>query len=530
MKELRLEELSAEQKLGMLISSLIYSGGPAADKEFTLDLIRKHSLGSVWVNAHDQNRDQIIAEVREAADYPIIIISDSETGIDEYTIPQLIAIAAAGSDPELAYSFGKVLGVKGRKIGYDMTCNVVLDMSPHDSFVGGTTRTFGNDKDKVSELAKAMFRGMHDGGILGIAKHYPGEGSGEVDTHMQESACEETEEELLEYRLYPYLKLIEAGLLDAVMPGHIKMTSIDPEHPATLSKPVLDILRRHGFDGVYITDALVMMGIVLKYGMVGCNSQSVIAGNDLILPWTISPKIAYNALLDAYKAGEITDDMINTQAARVLAAQHKAYVVSKNAETAEITEQDKENFRRMNEDCIYRRVAPGVTPTIDKNGKHLFVVLVDQDFDMSSVDDAPIGPPVTWYEPLRIKEKIKELYPNSDVTMLRLYPSAAENSSLFNKQLAYDDVIYITYWQTLAYLGKECLSSRIIGVMNALQTTNRIGAILHFGNPFMMEDVPRVDRLLQGYCSAQCLYHSLKILCGDAEPKGVNPYDVKYKE
>ncbi len=531
MKELILEELSFEQKLGIITCGYLYANGPKEDREFTLALIRQRKLGAVWINPEDSKRDELIAEVKAAADYPISIYCDIEVGYGDYTIPQVISLGATGSDLELAYSFGKVTGIQARKMGYTHACNVLMDMARGDAFCGGTTRTMGNDKEKVAEMAKAIVRGMHDGGVLTFAKHYPGEGDASVDTHMQESSSLETEEELLEYTLYPYLKLLEAGLLDGVMPGHHKLPSIDPENPSSLSKPILDILRKRGFNGVYITDALVMMGIVLKYGKVGCNPKAVLAGNDLILPWSIGTKVAYEALLAAAEAGEITEDGIEDQVKRVLASQKRSIEIREAAEAADpqITEKDTECFRRLNEDCIALKSAPGVTPTVDKNGKHLFVMLVDHDYKISSVDEAPFGTP-TWYNPAKIEREIRTLYPNSDVTLLRLFPSAAENSQLFKKQLGYDDVIYLTYWQTCAYLGEECLTTRVLGVMNALQTTNRIAAILHFGNPYMMEDVPRVDRIIQAYCSAHCVSHALKVLCGEAEAKGIIPYqNIQYK-
>ncbi len=530
MKELVFEELSKEQKLGMLICGYLYTNGPKDDKEFILSLIRERKLGAVWINPEDGKRDELIAEVKAAADYPILIYCDCENGIGNYTLPQILALAAAGDGPSLAYSFGKVTGIQANQLGYTSTCNVVVDMSLHDAFCGHTTRTMGNDKDEVSRMAIALAQGLHDGGILATAKHYPGLGDCDVDTHMQESATDETEEELLEYKLYPYIKLLEAGLLDGVMPGHHKLPKIDPEHPASLSKPVLDILRKRGFDGLYITDALVMMGIVLKYGMVGCNPKALLAGNDLLNPWSITAKVAYEALVAADAAGELPQELIDDRTKRVLKEQHHSLELKAAAKKAAltITEEDVENFRKMNEDCISLHLSPGAAPAIDKNGKHLFVVLVDQDYKQSTADAVPFGTPA-WYNPGKIQKDICALYPNSDAITFRLFPSAAENADFFEKQIAYDDVIFLTYWQTCAYLGRECLSTRVLGVMNALQTTNRIAAILHFGNPYMMEEVPRVDRIIQGFCSARCVTHALKILCGDAQAKGKLPYHIQYQ-
>ncbi len=524
--ELRLQDLTTEQKIGMILTATFSHG--EEDIDYTLQLIREHKLGSAWINHFNPRRDELIRRIREAADYPILICSDAEAGHGDYKIPQAISLACTGSDPALAYSFGKVTAIQLHALGYNVVPNPVLDMTGnHNCPCGANTRVYGNDKDTVAKLGIAIGRGMHDGGIMVMAKHYPGEGDMGVDTHMQEALLEETEEELLEYRLYPYLKMIEAGVLDAAMTGHVRLPNIDPDYPASLSRKVLDILRRKGFDGFYMTDALSMMGIVLKYGKYECNGLAAAAGNECVLSWGISNREAYEALLDAYRRGVITDELLDVSVTRILAAQHQAVLFEK-PKCTEITEEDKENFRRLNEDCIRRVASEGVTPAIDKNGRHLFVVLIDNDYDPNAKEDAPIGN-FDWYLPKKMKAKIQATYPNSDVHFLRYFPSASESSALFNKQIGYDDVIYVTYWQTCAYLGRECLSSRVIGVMEALQTTNRIAAVVHFGNPYLMEEIPHVDRVLFGCCSLQCTLHAFDVLCGDAEALGVEHYKVNLK-
>ena len=525
--ELRLRDLTTEQKIGMLLTGTFSHG--QEDIDYTIGLIREHKLGSAWVNPFDARRDELIRRIREAADYPILICCDAENGHGDYKIPQAISLARTGSDPALAYSFGKVTAVQLHALGYNVITNPVLDMTGnHNCPCGANTRVFGNDKDKVANLGIAIGRGMHDSGVLVMAKHYPGVGDIGVDTHMQEGRIEETAEELLRYRLYPYLKMMEAGVLDAAMTAHLLVPKIDPDYPASLSRKVLSLLREHGFDGFYMTDALSMMGVVLKYGRYACNGLAAAAGNECVLSWGISNKEAYEALLDAYRRGVFSDELLDASVTRLLAAQHKAAVLHDERTCTEITEEDKENFRRLNEDCICRIVNRGVSPAVDKNGRHLFVVLTDNDYDPIAQEDAPISE-FDWYLPQRIKEKILATYPNSEVYLLRYFPSASDSSILFNKQIAFDDVIYVTYWRTSAYLGRECLSSRVIGVMEALQTTNRIAAVLHFGNPYLMEEIPHVDRLLLGCCSAQCINHAFDVLSGDAEARGTEHYKLHLK-
>ena len=142
LKELKFEELSTEQKLGMVMAGIIRPIR-CEDKyetfdenlEFVLNLIRSHSLGAVWVPQStltgvkgfcDPHPD-VIERVREAADYPILIFTDAESGIGEHMVGRHNAIGVADSE-ELAYTFGKVTAATARKKGYNVVCDPVLDM------------------------------------------------------------------------------------------------------------------------------------------------------------------------------------------------------------------------------------------------------------------------------------------------------------------------------------------------------------------------------------------------------------------
>jgi hypothetical protein len=120
---------------------------------------------------------------------------------------------------------------------------------------------------------------------------------------------------------------------------------------------------------------------------------------------------------------------------------------------------------------------------------------------------------------------ILEKFPNSDCTLLNEYPTAGDNIRLFDKQIPYDDVIYVTSHRAQAYLGRDCLTERVLAVMRALQSTNRIAAILHFGNPHVMDDVPRCDRFILGYTSEGCVEFALSVLAGEAVATGTVPYE-----
>lgn len=533
-KELKLEELTIKQKLGMTMCAHICPcPNEKNNVEYALQMIRDKALGAVWVDRRSSNLSELMDKIYEAADYPIIIVCDAESGIGDNIIGKHNAIGTTGSE-ELAYTFGNVTAKSARKLGYNMVCNPLLDICLRNGPCGNTVRTLGSDKEQVAKLGAKIAEGMHDAGILTVAKHYPGGSDpqnrgAEIDSHMAERQNYNSKEELIEVNLYPYTELMKKDLLDGIMVGHGRYVNIDPEHPATLSTPVMNIIRELGFDGILITDALSMMGIVAKYGMKESKGLVIAAGNDLSLPWHDND-FSYEAILETYEKGLIPDDRINEAVRRVLDAQHKVNLYNEK-EYEDLTKEDVEKFESIHLRSIYEKRDEGVSPALDPNGKHLFAVLAPNDKCQVDAEGA-IAENSTegyWYRPLDIIEKIKATFPNSKATVLPEYPSGIQNMNFLEMVPAYDDVVFVTFNAVECYIGKERLTSRTVSVIEALQVTNSVSAVVHFGNPYVLEDLPHVPRILVGGTAPKTALYAIDVLAGKYEAKGVLTYNVKLK-
>ena len=236
--KLNINEMSLDQKLGMLDAAYLSASMTDEQKEYIYELIRRRELGAVWVQWHLGGAAPLVKKVREIADYPILVITDAELGMGEYKIGRANSIGCTGSE-EYAYAYGKALGITARNMGYSVVCNPVLDARKN-----GSPRQFSSDKYEVARLGAAEARGLKDAGILTVAKHYPsGTNPRGIDSHMAEGYSDQTREELLETGLYPYRKLMEEGLLDGIMSGHHRFINIDPTRPTSLSKTMIDIIR-----------------------------------------------------------------------------------------------------------------------------------------------------------------------------------------------------------------------------------------------------------------------------------------------
>ncbi len=523
-QELKREELTIKQKLGMAWCAHIWDLGDEArteaEVEYVLDMICNHSLGAVWIDP--DMAPEIMPRIKEAADYPILIIRDAESGIAPHTIGRHNALGTTGSE-ELAYIFGKITAIHARNQGYNVVCNPVLDLCRGNSVCGNTVRSMGGNKEQVAKLGIAEAQGMHDGGVLVVGKHFPGaDGDGTIDTHMAEKCSMETAQELIDYNMYPYLELNKRGLLDGIMTQHSRLLNIDPDYPVSLSKKVIGLFREQGFDGFAITDALIMMGTAAKFGARTCKGLAIGNGNDLALTWS-GNEDSFEAIQETYEKGMIDDDRLDEAVRHVLEAQHKTLIPPKYTD---ITVEDEEKFIRINRDGVFAKVDEGLDVSISRDGRHYFVVLTPNDVEINdygkvNVDTMGKG----WYQPQRIIDRLMELFSNSTAIAINEFPSPAQNMHLLERNVTYDDVVFITFMESQAYVGKECLTSRIISVIQALQITNRVSTLVHFGNPYVVEDLVHISRILIGGMSAGSIECTLDVLAGDCPAKGVLTYD-----
>lgn len=531
-KELKLEELTLSQKLGMTMIGHIYKFSDKQKEkentEYALELIRNHSLGAIWVEPTMPNLAEIMKAIDEAADYPILIATDAESGIGQHIIGRHNSIGATGSD-ELAYIFGKVTGITAKKMGYNTICAPLLDMCHSNGACGATVRSLGSDKYEVARLATKIAEGFHDCGVLTVSKHYPGSdhlrrSKFERDSHMTSTASQLTKDELLDTPLYPYLHLMKKGLLDAIMVGHTTYVNIDPDHPASLSEKVIDVIREQGFDGIFLTDALEMMGIVAKFGARTSKGLAIANGNDLALTW-IENKFSYESIVETYEKGLIPDERLNEAVRRVLAGHHKVNCIPKYSE---LCEEDLIAFDRINLDSIYEKRDEGVSPALSMDGKHLFVVLCMNEMGIDHnyhITNDTMG--YYWYRPAEIVKKLEELFPKSRVMVVPQFSTGAQNWDIVRSARDYDDFVFITFNEVEPNIGKERLTTRTTSVIDALQVNNKVAAVVHFGNPYVLEDLIHVPRLLIGGTSPKAAQYAMEVLAGKHEAKGVLTYDVK---
>jgi beta-glucosidase-like glycosyl hydrolase/CubicO group peptidase (beta-lactamase class C family) len=290
--------LNKEERIAQLIVIRAYSNDTGILK--TADLVSKYNVGALCFfqggpvrQANSTNYYQSISKT------PLLVTIDAEWGLgmrlDSITkFPYQLSLGAI-NDPSLIYELGKAVGEQCKRIGVQVNYAPVVDINnnPNNPVIG--YRSFGEDKNKVTEFGLAYMKGMQDVGIMACAKHFPGHGDVDVDSHLDLPVINKSIEQLDSVELKPFKALFNAGV-GSVMMAHLYIPSIDSTTnlATSLSKNnVTGLLRKDlGYKGLTFTDALEMKGVAKYWPGGEAAVQALIAGNDMLcLPESVPEAI-----------------------------------------------------------------------------------------------------------------------------------------------------------------------------------------------------------------------------------------------
>ncbi|WP_198667457.1 glycoside hydrolase family 3 protein [Glycomyces dulcitolivorans] len=266
--------------------------------------------------------------LQAASAVPLLIATDQEYGsvvrIGEPAtqFPGAMPLGAT-RDLDAAERAAEIAGAELRAMGlnHNFAPDADVNVDPANPVIG--VRSFGSDPGLVADFAAAQVRGYQAGGVAVSAKHFPGHGDTGTDSHVGLPVITHTAEEWERIDAPPFAAAIAAGT-DMVMSAHLQFPALDDSlAPATLSHPILTGLLRErlGFDGVVVTDALDMQGVRTEYGDDRVPVLALLAGADLLLMPPDFP-LAYEAVLNAVAAGELTEERIDESVRRILALKH----------------------------------------------------------------------------------------------------------------------------------------------------------------------------------------------------------------
>ena len=366
--------MSLAEKVGQLYMIQVMSNQDQATKNTVVKIIKDHHIGGIiYSNGGPLIQAKLNNELQSFSRLPLLIGMDAEWGLSmrlegTYAFPWNMTLGAI-KDNTLVEQTGRHIGEHCKRLGVHFNFAPVVDINtnPKNPIIGN--RSFGEDRDNVTEKALAFMKGMQDAGVLANAKHFPGHGDTDQDSHKTLPTISFNEKRIDSVELYPYKKLITEGL-SSVMVAHLNVPSLEARegYPSSLSKHIVtDILKeRLGFKGLIFTDALTMKGVADFSETGAIDLAAFKAGNDVML---MSEDVGKGVakIIAAYNSGAITEARLAHSVKKILQAKYK--VGLNNYEPIGLYNLSKD-LNRLKDDVLYEELLENAI-TIVKNEKEV---------------------------------------------------------------------------------------------------------------------------------------------------------------
>ena len=404
------------------------------------------------------------------------------TGGSATVFPSNMAIGASGRESD-AYAAGRVIGREARAVGITVVFAPTVDVNSNPANPVINTRSFGEDAQAVAGLSAAFVRGLQDAGVVATAKHFPGHGDTDTDSHLALPVVQSDRNRLDRVELVPFRAAIEARV-GAIMTAHIALPALgQPATPATLAPEVVDGLLRDslGFDGLIFTDALSMEGIGQGYTVERSAVLAVQAGADVLLkPGSVTAAI--DAVVGAVERGEIAAERIAASTRRILALKARLGLDQR-------PRVDLDALRSIVGAPDHWRVATDIAA-------RAITLLRDS---AALVPVAPTGrvTVVTYAPELELlagrafAAEVRAQAPGA--TFVRIGPAtSADDLALIGSRIAgHDHVIVTTHVRTIEGEGRSAIAPHVATWIDEMATRYPVVLVAN-GNPYVIRQMPRV--------------------------------------
>jgi beta-glucosidase-like glycosyl hydrolase len=323
-------KMSLREKVGQLFI-IEYSDKYDLEDPYFDKLIKKDKIGGLILMEMDlDNYIERINRFQKMSKIPLFISVDGEWGasmrFDTLTqFPRNMQMGALTS-PDLVYQVGRAMSKQFVRLGIHINYAPTIDINnnPLNPVIG--QRSFGDDREKVAIYGAAIIKGLQDGGTLTSAKHFPGHGDTEIDSHKSLPVLSFNRARLDSLELYPFKHVIKEGVA-MVMVGHLSVPSLDSSGvPSSISYSIITKLLKEelGFEGIVVTDALGMKGVAEYIPRDRVAIESFKAGSDILLMPPAERRKSISTFLKAVRRGEIPKERVEESLRKILKMKEQA--------------------------------------------------------------------------------------------------------------------------------------------------------------------------------------------------------------
>ena len=453
----------------------------------------------------------------ETAIFPHYLL---ETG-GATAFPPAMAIAATGRDQDV-FDVARAIAREARAVGIHVNFAPTVDVNvnPNNPVIG--TRSFGEDPVRVARLSELFVRGTHAGGALATAKHFPGHGDTDVDSHVGLPVVTGNMERLKSVELVPFLASINAGA-DLVMSAHIALPALggDSTTPATLRRDVMESLLRDSlkFRGVTITDALSMEGVGKGYTIEESVVRAINAGTDILLRPGDDVTRAMNAVVAAVERGAVARERIDNAVRRILLMKARLGLVWQ-------AEVPLEPVRGVVASREHRALAQDVA-------QRAITMLRDSGAAVPVPSTARIAI-VNYMPETELKagrafvRELGKLRPGGGRLVAKISPATAKSQldSIAAQLANADAIILAAYVRRVEGEGRTTVPPHVAAWIDSVAAGPK-AAVIAFGNPYIIRQFPRARTYINTFGVGDALeIAAARAIVGAASIGGITPVSL----
>ena len=472
--------------------------------------------------------------MQSRARVPLLIASDLEPGLGRLeggifvpymmvggsatVLPNAMAIGATGDD-SLAYRAANIIGREARAVGIQVVFGPVADVNNNPANPVINTRSFGENPQDVARFTRAFIRGLQDAGAMATAKHFPGHGDTDTDSHLALPIVRSSRAQLDSVELVPFRAAIDAGV-SSFMTAHIALPAVEGNNtPATLAPRVITGLLRDTlrFHGLTYTDALTMEAVGEGYTVEKSAVLAVLAGADMLVKPTDTRR-AMDAVVAAVNAGEISAARIDSSVRRILTA--KARVGLDRAKLVSL-------------DGLRREVgAPEHWALADSIASRAVTLLRDSASLVPIARSAKRVAVISYAPETELKAgralaaEFRVRSPAARTIRISQRSGRAELDSIARGVAGADAIVITTHVRTIEGTGRFAVAPVVAQWIDSLATKERVIVIAN-GNPYVIRQFPKVQSYMVTYGVGDALERAaVRAVLGDAPIGGRAPISL----
>ena len=411
------------ERIGQLFMADVFSSDPKSKTDYVKKLVEDYHIGGVIFSKGGPVRQaKLNNELQGVSKVPLLVGMDAEWGLSmrldsTYAFPWNMTLGAI-KDNKIVADVGRRIGMNCKRLGVHINFAPVVDINvnPENPIIGN--RSFGEDKENVTQKSIAFLKGMQSTGVLGSAKHFPGHGDTDQDSHKTLPTLPFSRKRLNEVELFPYKRVINAGIA-SVMIAHLNVPALETKkgYPTSLSKNVVTGILQDslGFNGLVFTDALNMKGASNFKKPGDIDLAAFQAGNDMLLISENIPK-AIDKIEGAYKKGRITETRLARSVKKILMAKYKVglnnyrpVVLDNLVEDLNSPEDEVVDRRATAHSITVLRNTGAILPVKDLDDKKIAYVELGDDSGQAFLDQMQKYAKVDAIKSNDLTETLKEL-------------------------------------------------------------------------------------------------------------------------